>query len=277
MDKPTIIWRTVWSNGDPSYICVFSSATAQQISNFELISETEGYVREGEVWRPTERSRLSRLFEAARALGFDFEFEPEQPDAPLDLQRLKLTKETRRKIKAMENFKLAELAGYCPVQAEGEVDGQYFYFRARGSYWRFEAGGNASGTKGPTWWYEEYWPGDTGFEAGYLEDQDAVSCILKSVEIYQTEDRSRFRNGHVDYERTVLEGWSMGALSLRRAVGRLGISGAEALTRAIQYGIELPSLAEAELKSLSTTPGSVFGLDRATGAWVELSDEDEDT
>ncbi len=277
MSKPTIHWRTVWSNGDPSYICEFSNASAEQISNFKRIAETEGYVREGEVWRPTERSRLYRLFKAARALGFNFEFEREQPDAPLDLQRLKLTKETRRKVEAMENFQLAELAGYCPVQAEGDVDGQYFYFRARGSYWRFEAGGNASGTKGPTWWYEEYWPGDTGFEAGYLVDQDAVACILKSVEIYRTEDRSRFRNGHVDYKRTVLEGWSMGALSLRRAVGRLGISGEEALTRAIQYGIELPYLAETELKSLSSTSGSVLGVDKATGAWVELPDEDENT
>ncbi|MGO6727269.1 hypothetical protein ACCS45_03980 [Rhizobium ruizarguesonis] len=274
MSKPTIHWRTVWYSGDPSYICEFSSATDKQISNFERIAETEGYVREGEMWRPTTRSRLHRLFDSVRAIGFDFEFERNSPDAPLDLQRLKLTTETRRKVEAMENFELTELAGYCPVQAQGEVDGQYFYFRARGSYWRFEFGGNETGTQGPKWWHEEYWPGESGFDAGYLSDEDAVACVLKSVDLYRTTDRGRFNKGHPDYERTILEGWSMGALTLARAVRRLGVEGHEAIKRATEFSIELPSGADLELKSLSNRPSAMLVLDKATGRWIKVNDDD---
>jgi hypothetical protein len=37
-----------------------------------------------------------------------------------------------------EKIKLEYLAGMCPVQAEGTIEGHRFYFRSRGSHWRCE-------------------------------------------------------------------------------------------------------------------------------------------
>ncbi|EJC80659.1 hypothetical protein Rleg4DRAFT_2294 [Rhizobium leguminosarum bv. trifolii WSM2297] len=109
-----------------------------------------------------------------------------------------------------------------------------------------------------------------------MSDEDAIRCILKAVEIYRRIDRSRFEKGHPDYERTTLEGWAVGALSLRRVIRRLGISGQEAVERAITYGIELPYFADRELEALNSTSSStVIGFDKSTRTWAELPDEDE--
>ncbi len=58
------------------------------------------------------------------------------------------------------------LGGSCPIQAEGFIDDQPFYFRARGSQWSMEIGGDVPlGT--PQWSYEE--PYGTGlFDAGRM-------------------------------------------------------------------------------------------------------------
>ncbi|UWU12767.1 hypothetical protein N2599_11310 [Rhizobium sullae] len=274
-DKPTIHWRTEWANGTPTHFIMFSDTSAEQRSDIERAADNEGFRREGEHWSPTEGPKLHGFFEVARAKGFDLDFEKEDEDALFDLQRLKLERETRKKLETLQDFTLGELAGWCPVQAEGQLDGQFWYFRARGAYWRFELGGNESRTKGPKWWHEEDWPGKTGFEAGYMSDEDAITSILKSVNAYRTENRSRFERGHPEYERTTLEGWAIGALSLQRAIRRLGISGQDALDRATAYGIELPYLADRELKSLGSAQSTVLGLDRASGKWVELRDEDD--
>jgi len=273
--KPTLYWRTEWNNGIPTFTVKFIDASHEQRQAIERAADNEGFVREGDQWRPMERAKLPSLFEVVRAIGFDFIFEPEDADALFDRQRLKLSPETRGRLESLSNFRLDELAGYCPVQAQGEFDGSYFYFRARGSYWRFEAGGNESGTKGAKWWYEEHWPNKTGFEAGYMSDENAIRCILKAVEIYRAEDRGRFEKGHPDYERTTLEGWSLGALSLRRASRRLGITGEEAIERMKAYGIEVPYSADLELKALNSGSGTVLGLNQIQGVWTELPDEDE--
>ncbi|TAX05594.1 hypothetical protein ELH97_25120 (plasmid) [Rhizobium leguminosarum] len=275
MAKPTLHWRTEWNNGTPTFTVKFIDASHEQRQAIERAADNEGFVREGDQWRPMERAKLPSLFEVVRAIDFDFIFEPEDADAPFDLQRLKLSPETRERLESLSNFRLDELAGYCPVQAQGEFDGSYFYLRARGSYWRFEAGGNENGTKGAKWWYEEHWPNKTGFEAGYMSDENAIRCILKAVEIYRAEDGGRFEKGHPEYERTTLEGWSLGALSLRSASRRLGITGEEAFERMTAYGIEVPYFADLELKALNSDSGTVLGLDEIKGVWTDLPDEDD--
>ncbi|NKL23695.1 hypothetical protein [Rhizobium leguminosarum] len=275
MSKPTVHWRTEWDNGAPTHVVTLSHTQSQQRDELERTVDNEGFIRDGDEWRPTVGATLHSLFEAIRAIGFVLEFERDDENAPFDLQRLKLKSETREKLETISNVRLDDLAGYCPVQAEGQFDGLYFYFRARGSHWRFEAGGNESGTKRATWWHEEYWPNTTGFEAGYMDDEDAIRSILKSVEKFRTEDRTRFRKGHPEYERTTLEGWSLDVLSLSRVVRRLGISGHEAIERAKAYGIELPYFADLELKALETDTGKVVALDKDKGIWTDLPDEDE--
>ncbi|NTF49107.1 hypothetical protein [Rhizobium rhizogenes] len=272
MTKPIIHWRTMWYHGTRTHIVTFWAVSDAQRAEIEAVADGEGYERDGEFWTPP--ASPNDFFEIARLKGFDLEFGREDEDERLNLHRLYLTDETRKRLEATTDFTLWELAGYCPVQAEGEVDGLFFYFRAREAYWRFECGGSTTGSRGPRWWYEEEWPGETGLEAGYMSDEDAICCILKSVEAYRTTDRSRFESGHPDFGRTILEGWAMGALSLQRAVRRLAISGEQAIERAKTYGIALPYLAQRELEALDNASATVIGRDPTTGNWVELEDED---
>ncbi|MGO4353798.1 hypothetical protein AB4Z25_17950 [Rhizobium sp. RAF36] len=274
MTSATINLRTEWDNGAPTYVVTFTGASAQQIDDARGLADREGFVVEDSTWHPVGDARLYKLFEGVRKLGFEFKFEPED-GGPFNLQRLRLDPNTRERLERTEDFRLDKLAGYCPVQAEGEFDKVHFYFRARGCYWRFEAGGNESGTKGARWWVEEYWPGDTGFEAGYMNDEDAITCILKAVEIYRTSDRSRFQRGHPDYERTTLEGWSVGALSLPRVLKRLAISGEEALDRLKAYGIEVPYLADLELKALNRDPKTLLMADEIRAILTDSAGEED--
>ncbi|WP_431674489.1 hypothetical protein [Rhizobium leguminosarum] len=261
---PTIHWRTEWSNGSPKHLVSFSDASAEQRREIELAAGHEGIAIGGDRWVTTVDSKLIEFFQVARARGFHIEFERDEGGA-LNLQRLKLDPATRAKLETMPNFTMVELAGSCPVQAQGHVDGHYWYFRARGAEWRLEIGGNENGTKAPGWWHGEEWPTDDGFGAGYLTDEEAIGCILKSVELYQTEDRGRFEHGHPDHERTMLDGWSYGSLTLRRVVKRPGLSGPEVVARAKTLGIEIPLTADREIAALGKPLPSARAFDRAPG------------
>ncbi len=264
MSSPTVHWRTVWDNGAPTHVVTFSA-----------VSDSLQSERDDHRWRTSDSTNLSSLFKRLRELGLRLDFDTADDNARFNLQRLKLTQGTRARLEALAAFVLTELAGFCPVQAEGSVDGEYFYFRARGSHWRFELGGNESGTKGAKWWHEEYWPNESGFEAGYMSDEDAIRCMIGAVTRYRTEDRGRFEKGHPDYERTTLDGWSIGAISLSRVTRRLDISGQEAVDKAKSLGIELPYLVDLELTALETKPRTVSVLDEKLGIWVEVAEEDD--
>lgn len=94
----------------------------------------------------------------------------------------------------------------------------------------------------------------TGFEAGYMSDEEAVSCILKAIELFQNGDNCHFKPEHPEYERTILEGWSAGALSLLIVTIRLGISAKETVTRMRTWGIELPYTADREVQYVESLP-----------------------
>jgi hypothetical protein len=76
------------------------------------------------------------------------------------------------------------IGGFCPVQAEGTVDGKPFYFRARGSHWAINIGGEDLILQ-PDWRYEEdygMWP-----EAGWMTEEEARAFIQKAVALYEAE------------------------------------------------------------------------------------------
>lgn len=73
------------------------------------------------------------------------------------------------------------LGGFCPVQAEGTVDGQPFYFRARGAHWSLGIGGEPVGA--PSWHHEESY-GDDPFSAGWMSEEEACGFIRKAVAFY---------------------------------------------------------------------------------------------
>jgi hypothetical protein len=73
------------------------------------------------------------------------------------------------------------IGGNCPVQAEGDVDGHEFYFRARGNYWRMNIGGEV--VCNPEWSYEEPY-GDEPYAAGWMSEDEARAFIAKAVRLW---------------------------------------------------------------------------------------------
>lgn len=72
--------------------------------------------------------------------------------------------------------------GNCPVQIEGDVHGQPFYFRARGDSWSVGIGGEPVGS--PNWEHEEDygdWP-----DAGWMHLHEAYDFLLKAVALCRT-------------------------------------------------------------------------------------------
>lgn len=249
-----LVLKPLWSNGSCTYAVTFKKMSAEDRREAELLADEAGYIRNDDIWAPPRVARgVSEFFRAMATAGFGLEFDDPE-DAPFDLQRLHLTTSTRLALEMLPNFELYRLSGWTPVQAEGRVDGQYCYFRARGTYWRFEVGGNEGGTRSPRWWHEESWPSVTGFEAGYMSDNEAIGCVLKAVDLFRRGDNDRFRPEHSDYERTILDGWSIGALSLRTVTIRLAISGHEALGRMEKLEIEVPYTSEREVQHVAKFP-----------------------
>ena len=75
-------------------------------------------------------------------------------------------------------IKVLSFGGNCPVQAEGFIDGEEFYFRARGQRWSMSIGGD--------WYYEEEW-GDGPFSAGWMPEETAISMMEKAFAKYDDE------------------------------------------------------------------------------------------
>lgn len=70
------------------------------------------------------------------------------------------------------------LGGNCPVQAEGTVDGQPFYFRARGDHWSMSIGGSDVVGK-PDWYYDE--PYETWPDAGWMSIKEAEAFLHRAA------------------------------------------------------------------------------------------------
>jgi hypothetical protein len=65
------------------------------------------------------------------------------------------------------------IGGNCPVQAEGAIGDEAFYFRARGENWSIGVGGDPVGS--PRWYLERHygdWP-----SAGWMSEDEARAFI----------------------------------------------------------------------------------------------------
>jgi hypothetical protein len=80
------------------------------------------------------------------------------------------------------------LSGCCPVQSEGLINGNPFYFRSRGQRWQMAIGCDPvsislyAGSKGG--WYKEEPYGEQMFDAGYMEKSDAREIIERCAKEY---------------------------------------------------------------------------------------------
>lgn len=79
---------------------------------------------------------------------------------------------------------LSSIGGNCPVQGEGTVDGQHFYFRARGDSWQFHVAATEADIFGNPTFYTEGEYGD-GFDAGWMPKHEAIGLIVKCIEEYR--------------------------------------------------------------------------------------------
>jgi hypothetical protein len=70
----------------------------------------------------------------------------------------------------------------CPLQIEGPIDGEEFYFRARGEHWSMGIGGDP--VLRPTWHMQGPW-GDGPFEAGYMPEQVGEAIAQKCCELWR--------------------------------------------------------------------------------------------
>lgn len=84
-------------------------------------------------------------------------------------------------------IRINSIGGNCPVQAEGEVDGKPFYFRARGDEWSMGIGGDP--VSDPDWeCFESY--GDGPYDAGWMPQHEALGFIAKAVGMYAAREGS---------------------------------------------------------------------------------------
>ena len=79
-------------------------------------------------------------------------------------------------------IEIAWLAGFCPVQAEGTIDGEPFYFRARGDRWSLRIGGDDV-VGDPDWRHDECY-GEGPFDAGWMDTEEAEVFIREGARLY---------------------------------------------------------------------------------------------
>jgi hypothetical protein len=85
------------------------------------------------------------------------------------------------------DLKFEYLGGYCPVQAEGTINGCPFYFRARGNHWSFYVSDEGKKPLSePTFERREKW-GNKPFAAGYMPEKEAKRIIQKCAEEFENE------------------------------------------------------------------------------------------
>ncbi|CAB4122937.1 hypothetical protein UFOVP28_80 [uncultured Caudovirales phage] len=82
---------------------------------------------------------------------------------------------------------ISGIGGNFPVQAEGTIDGESFYFRARGNSWTLAIGVNPVGridaSDGAHWCYRELY-GNGPFAAGCMSPEEARGFIEKAAHLY---------------------------------------------------------------------------------------------
>ncbi len=82
------------------------------------------------------------------------------------------------------------LCGHCPVQAEGTIDGQRFYFRARGTHWSLAIGANLD--IDPDWYLKVRYSADP-FAAGWMAETEARAIIERCAIEYLASKAKNFK------------------------------------------------------------------------------------
>lgn len=95
----------------------------------------------------------------------------------------------------MSEIIIDNIGGFCPVQAEGTIDGWPFYFRARGSAWSLDVAEPGFDGCGESVWEHEQGYGDGPYDAGCMEEDEARQFINQAAVLFTT---WRLENPQVD-------------------------------------------------------------------------------
>jgi hypothetical protein len=133
------------------------------------------------------------------------------------------------------------LGGYCPVQAEGSVDGHQMYFRARGAQWSLDIG-EPYGQEPPLFWHVEEW--GTWPDAGYMPDEVAFEMIDKAVEAYRDAKPEKIERGDPRWNRHVIQAWSDDRIGIQAALQCLATTEEELVTMTEGMGLPISSYYE---------------------------------
>ena len=83
------------------------------------------------------------------------------------------------------DYAIETIGGNCPVQAEGTVLDQRFYFRARWDSWSVSVFPDDGDLLNPDWYYEEpYGVGLVG-AAGWMSEDEARAFLDKALTHYR--------------------------------------------------------------------------------------------
>ena len=74
------------------------------------------------------------------------------------------------------------IGGNCPIQSEGTINGDRYYFRARGEHWSMGIGGDDP-VCAPEWHKEREW-GDGPYAAGWMPEDIARQIIEECAAEY---------------------------------------------------------------------------------------------
>lgn len=120
------------------------------------------------------------------------------------------------------SIEVHSIGGNCPVQAEGEIDGKEFYFRARGGHWSIGIGGDP--VTNPDWYFEapyldkepETHPvvGEMHFSAGWMPESAALSFIHTAAVLYANTRVTTPATPEATDEREAFEAWAAGKYKL---------------------------------------------------------------
>lgn len=69
---------------------------------------------------------------------------------------------------------------HCPVMAEGTIDGEPFFFRARYQWWSIDVG-----TEESEWVYEEKYSKPGEFAAGWMDHAEVPALIEKAAAMWR--------------------------------------------------------------------------------------------
>ena len=79
------------------------------------------------------------------------------------------------------------IGGNCPVQAEGTVDGNAFYFRARGGNWQFHVAKTNADIFDDDMFYMDRDYGEGPYDAGWMHVDEALGFIREAITAYRTQ------------------------------------------------------------------------------------------